>query len=161
MSAWPEPLIQPDVKKDCLIYSTAYLCHCLGYPEITVEQIRQYRAETGWIESSFPGERLPIKSDHWWHYKLPDDYRLFWLGKEQRGWVEQHLAQGQLAIVCIHRIPEMGHIVVLLESDETGVLLADPVSGHVRENWDWFLGIGPGTHGCHRIEGWYSREANP
>lgn len=155
---WPGPLLQPDKKKDCMLYSVAYLCRCLGHTDVTPEQVKQYREETGWTETSFPGQRLSIQSDHYWHYKQPSDYQRFWMGKKQRGWVEQHLADGQIALVCVHRVPEMGHIVVLLEADETSVMLADPIYGHVRETWDWVLGVGPGTHGCHRIDGWYSKE---
>jgi hypothetical protein len=35
------------------------------------------------------------------------------------------------------------------------VLLMDPLSGFVSEPWEWFLGIGPGKHGCHYVESWY------
>lgn len=159
ITRWPAPLLQTDKKKDCLLYSTAYLCHCLGFPEVTVEQIRQYRAETGWYEASFPSERLSVRAEHWWHYKLDRVaiYQRFWMGAAQRGWVEQHLVAQQIALASIHRVPEMGHIVVLLEAGETSVLLADPIHGHVRETWEWFLSTGPGGDLCHRIEGWYSR----
>jgi hypothetical protein len=119
---WPAPLLQPDKKKDCLLYSTAYLCHCLGYPDVTVEQVRQYRTETGWYEASFPSEHLSVQAEHWWHYTLQkSEYQRFWLGGEQRGWVEQHLAEKQIALASVHRVPEMGHIVVLLEADEESV----------------------------------------
>lgn len=152
---WPDPLLQPDNKKDCMLYSTAYLCHCLNHSEVTVEQLRQYRKESGLRESSFPSERLSIQSDHWWNHESAVEYQRFWLGKKQREWVEQHLAERQIALVHVHRVPEMTHIVVLLESDETGVLIADPIYGHIHETWGWFLSDGASKHGCHRVEGWY------
>lgn len=154
---YPTPLLQPDPHEGCMIYSVAYLCHCLGYISVTPEQIKQYRIETRYTEPSFPKMRLAIRSDFYWEHRQTD-YQRFWLGKEQRKWVEEHLADRWIALACIHRIPEMGHIVVLLEANETDVLLADPITGLVWETWDWFLGAGPtATHGSHCIHGWYSK----
>ena len=158
--SWPQPLLQPDKQRDCLLYSVAYLCHCCGFMDVTPEQVRQYRTETGWMERSFPEKRLSVQAEYYWHYKQPADYQRFWLGLSQRVWVEQHFIDGQIALVCVHRVSEMGHIVVLLEADSSGVLLADPIAGHVRETWEWLLGIGPGMYGCHRVEGWYKYPAS-
>lgn len=151
---WPEPLLQPDKKKDCMIYSTAYLCRCLGYADVTPEQVRAYREETRFKEVHFP-ETLGIAMDCYWRYEDEQRWKQFWLGVEQKAWVQQRLAQGYLALAAVHRVPEMGHIVVLLDADETGVLLADPALGHVCETWEWFLGTGARKPGCHRIDGWY------
>lgn len=157
MSVWPDPLIQPDKKKDCSFHSVAYLCRCFGFLQVTADDVKAFRQRTGFKEVHYP-EDLGIAMDCYWRHEDEQQWRRFWLGIEQRAWVQEHLVQGQIALVSVHRVPEMGHSVVLLEADEAGVLLADPAAGHVRETWDWFLGVGPGTHGCHCIDGWYSKE---
>lgn len=155
MKKWPAPLLQPDKKKDCLLYSVAYLCHCFGFTSVTVELVKAFRQQMRLKEVHYP-EELGLEMECYWRYEDEQQWKRFWLGMEQKVWVQEHLAQEHLALVSIHRVPEMGHSVVLLEADETGVLIADPATGHVHETWEWFLGMGPGTHGCHRIEGWYT-----
>jgi len=79
----------------------------------------------------------------------------FWMGPDAEGWVRDWLAGGWIGHASVYRIPAMGHAVAVLEARDEGVLLMDPIYGHVVEPWDWFLGIGPGKHGCHHIGAWY------
>lgn len=150
---WPVSLIQPDRKVDCSYYSVAYLRHCFGQAEVTVEGVKAYRQKMRYQEIGYP-EEVGITIDGYWHHK-GKEFERFWLGAEQKAWVQEHLAQGDLAIVMGERVADMGHVVVLLEANETGVLLADPADGQVRETWEWFSGSGAGTHGCHRVQAWY------
>src|SRR5262249_28958902 len=110
-------------------------------------------------EWMYPALVLGHPVERFWDWMDKDEAeRLrFWLGADTRAWVEQRLARGQVAVVQVHRIATMAHALVLLERQgDAGVLLMDPLYGHVVESWDWFLSIGPGNHGCHHVEGWYS-----
>lgn len=161
MKHWPAPLLQPDRHKDCLLYSVAYLCHCFGYPEVTPEQVRAFRAEQGLQESTYPATMCRISSDHHWlHTREKQAFQRFWLGPHQRSWVERSLASGRVGLISVERTPGRAHSLVLLENQgETGVLVMDPLYGHRIDTWEWFLSVGPGHHGCHRIDGWYSTSA--
>lgn len=162
---WPAPYLQPERHTGCIEHSTAYLCRCLGYADVTADQIGAWR-DNGhtdgkhYWEGMYPSLVLGhAKPQRFWQFYDSDEaeQRRFWLGPGTRPWVEQHLAAGHLALVQLHRIPTMAHAVVLLEArGDEGVFLMDPIYGHVVESWDWFLGIGPGNHGCHHVEGWYS-----
>ena len=163
---WPTAYLQPDPKQDCNFYSTAYICRCLGYPDVVADDVRAFR-ETPDIEGRYTHEahypeRLDgIEMQPYWRDHRPDGgfNDRWWLGPTQQSWVEQMLADGWIARADVLRVTFMGHAVVVLESrGDTGVLLMDPVHGMVVEPWEWFLAGGPG-HECHRIEAWYRRKA--
>ena len=71
------------------------------------------------------------------------------MGPGGEAWVRGWLADGWIGYATVFRVPDMGHAVAVLGAGDDGVLLMDPLSGHVTEPWDWFLGIGPGRYGCH------------
>lgn len=79
----------------------------------------------------------------------------YYMGPRGEAWVRQWLADGWIGYACVFRVPDMAHAVAVLGGSEDGVLLMDPLSGHVTEPWGWFLGIGPGRYGCHYVESWY------
>lgn len=167
VNEWPAPYLQPDRHTGCMEHSVAYLCRCLGYSDVTAEAVRSWR-ENGHSDGKkygewvYPKYVLGVSMSRFWDYEKsdPDECKRFWLGPDTRPWVEQRLATGALAIVHLHRIPTMTHAVVLLEArGDAGVYLMDPIFGHVVESWDWFLGIGPGNHGCHHVEGWFTLPA--
>jgi hypothetical protein len=170
--AFPEPYLQPDRNKDCGYYAQAYLCRCLGHPEVTAGQVMSWREETRTHEARYAANVLGADIRHLWHYQEDEAVRrLFWLGPGTRDWVLGWLAHGWIAQVALHRIKPMGHGAVLLDADDDhGVILMDPIYGHVLEPWDWFLGPGPKDgradwpgsapdgrefYGCTYIEGWY------
>lgn len=155
---WPAPLLQPNRQKDCGFYAVAYLCQCLGYPEVTPEQVRDFREQEHKWEGMFPKVRCNLSIERFWDYidKDEEERKRYWLGPDTRQWVEQHLASDQIALVVVERVTGMAHMVVLLESrGDEGVYLMDPLYGHCVESWEWFLSIGAGKHGAHHIDGWY------
>jgi hypothetical protein len=161
MKDWPPPYHQPDPLRECSFYAIAYLCRCLGFPETPAQQAMDWRAETGQHESQYPRQVGGLEMVSWWQYAhaeatpaLEAERLRFWLGPNGRSWVEQFLRAGYLGLGNIHRIPELHHCVAVLECNDAGVLLMDPVAGFVTEPWEWFLGPGAG-HRCHRIEAWY------
>lgn len=155
---WPAPLLQPDPAKDCLLYSLAYICHCAGYPQVSVEDIRRFRAEAAMWAGMFPTKRCGLHMERIWEYLPDESERLrFWMGPGERAWVEEHLCTGKIGLVCVERAVGHAHQLVVLESlGDAGVLVMDPLYGHREEPWDWFLSVGPGHTGCHHIDGWYS-----
>lgn len=163
--AFPEPYLQPDRQQDCGYYAAAYMARCLGHPDVTADQVKAWRAETRYHETQYARRVLGAEMRTFWDEDHvvstvtsgEERRRWFWLGPGLQGWVTGWLFTGWIAQVMLHRIPEMGHAAVLLDASEDGVLLMDPIYGHVIEPWDWFLGIGPGTCGCHFIEGWYRK----
>lgn len=142
-----------------MLYSIAYLCHCFGHTDVTPEQVRDFRAMEHKWEGIFPSLRCGLALERYWDYVDKDDgeRRRYWLGPGMRQWVEKHLASGQISVVIVERIPTMAHALVLLESrQDEGAFVMDPLYGHRVESWEWFLSVGPGHHGCHHINGWYS-----
>lgn len=159
MKTWPAPLLQPNRSEGCFIHSIAYLCHCFGATSITPEQVQEWRSETHIWEGMFPRRQCGLALERDWDYveKDEDERRRYWLGPGTRLWVEEHLDCGQLSVVIVERVVGLAHALVLLESQgEKGVLVMDPLYGHRVDTWEWFLSIGPGAHGCHHIDGWYS-----
>lgn len=163
VAAWPAPYLQPDPREDCGFYAAAYLARCLGRQDVTADQVKAWRADTRCHETQYARRVIGAEMRTFWDEEKvvslvtsPEERRRwFWLGPGLRGWVTGWLFTGWIAQVMLHRIPEMGHAAVVLGCSDEGVLLMDPIYGHVTESWDWFLGIGAGTHGCHFIEGWY------
>ena len=154
--AFPEPYLQPDRHEDCGYYAAAYVARCLGHPDVTAEQVKAWRAETHCHETMYALRVLGAEMRRFWDvYGDEPARKIFWMGPGAENWVRGWLTDGWIAQACLHRIPEMGHAVAVLDAAEEGVLLMDPIYGHVIEPWEWFLGIGPGTNGCHFIEGWY------
>jgi hypothetical protein len=144
---------------DCGYYAVAYICRVLGHPEVTGDQVKQWRAETGFHEDSYP-ERALGHEVHRWREDRDDEEkrRRWWLGPGTEPWVRSWLEDGWIAHVFVHRRQDYGHAVALLDATDDAVHLMDPwpaFGGHITEPWEWFLGIGPGTHGCHHIVGWY------
>lgn len=169
-AARPAPYLQPDHKQDCGFYAAAYIARCLGHPEVTAERIKAWRAETRKHEAYYAREALGAEYRTFWDvYGDEPERKIFWMGPDAEAWVRDWLADGWIAAVNLHRIAEMGHAAAVLGARDDGVLLMDPIYGHVTEPWGWFLGPGvrngpgwPGSapdgrafHGCHFIEGWY------
>lgn len=156
---WPRPLLQPDPHEGCFAYSIAYLCHCFGQTAITAETVQSFRATEHKWEGMFPVLTCGLALDRAWLYRGIDEAerRRFWLGPGTRPWVEEHLAAGQIGVAIVERRAGHAHALVVLESrGEDGVLVMDPLYGHQVDSWEWFLSIGPGQHGCHHLDGWYS-----
>lgn len=164
-AVWPGPYLQPDRKKDCGFYAAAYLARCLGRPDVTAEQVKAWRAETRRHEDHYAEAVLGAEMRDFWDACTDETASMagnltdgkFWMGPGAEPWVRSWLADGWIAHVEVHRIAELGHAVVLLDADEDGVLLMDPLSGHITEPWDWFLGVGPGIRGAHHVAGWYRK----
>ena len=108
-----------------------------------------------------------------WHrfWDVYDDAparKVFWLGPGAQGWVRDWLARRvDSAGHAVHRIPAWATRSSCSSASDDGVLLMDPIYGHVTEPWDWFLGPGaqrddePFTPNrcCHFIEAWYKPAA--
>jgi hypothetical protein len=175
LTAWPEPYLQPDRHKDCGYYAAAYVARCLGYPDVTAEQGKEWRAETRVHEVMYAANVHGAEMlTHWTEYRDSPERKVFWQGPRAKDWTRRWLDGGWISQVCLHRIPDMGHAVVVLGYSADGVLLMDPIYGHVTEPWGWFLGPGPKAecpdwpgkapdgrpfYGCHFIEGWYRMPA--
>lgn len=163
--AFPEPCLQPDRSMDCGFYAAAYAARCLGHPEVTAEQVKAWRAETRCHEDRYAARALGAEIRTFWdectdpRESVADALRRgkFWMGPGTGEWVRCWLADGWIAHVEVRRIAAFGHAVVLLDAADDGVLLMDPIYGHIIEPWDWFLGSGPGTPGAHYVAGWYRR----
>ena len=160
--AWPPALLQPDPHTGCLEYSVAYLCRSLGALSATPENAQDYRARTNHSEEFFPKEVCGYEIHRWGEDYDEDTHleRRWWLGPEQRPWVESWFARGYRALWYVHRALHIGHFVVGLEDlGDAGVLIMDPLSGLITESWDWMLGPGANKDWqntpSHRIEGWY------
>lgn len=152
---WPEPYLQPDPKRDCSFYANAYVARCLGFADVTAEQIKTWREVNNRDEDWFIRVELGVVPVSYGDFMDDDDERRkFWLGPDNRTFVEHWLGT-HVAKASVHRIQEMSHAVVALEARTEGVLIMDPIFGFRVEPWDWFLGIGAGTHGCHRLDAIY------
>lgn len=155
----PEPYYQPAGTRDCSFYAVAYLARCLGHPDVTADQVKDWRAATGRHEDEFISRELGHERRRWGDDR--DDEaarRRWWLGPGSADWVRGWLDAGWLGLSVVHRIASMGHAVAVLDATDAGPLLMDPwpgLGGHLVEPWDWFLGSGAGNHGCHRIDAWY------
>jgi len=104
----------------------------------------------------YPEEYGAQVKRHWHTYTDQEEWKRYWLGPTTQTWVEQHLAQGYIALVIVERVPNKAHALVALESHgNEGVYVMDPLYGHRVDSWEWFLSVGPGHHGCHHIDGWY------
>ena len=172
-TGFPEPYLQPNRNEDCGFYTAAYVARCLGHPDVTAQQVKDWRAETRKHEAHYVHDVLGAQMrTHWTEFGHVADEagrKVFWLGPGTEEWVRSWLADGWLAALNVHRIPEMGHAVALLDAADEGVLLHDPIYGHVIEPWGWFLGPGPkhdgswpgsapdgrAFYGCTYVEGWY------
>lgn len=184
--AWPEPYLQPDPTQDCGYYAAAYLARCLGHPDVTAGQVKTWREQTRIHEAMYAANVLGAKMRRFWdYYNDRGSHQIFWLGQGKypapercaaSTWVRMWLADGWIAQAMVHRVQPMGHAVVLLGASDDGVLLMDPIYGHVTEPWSWFLGPGPKAdaedwpgraadgrefHGCTFIEGWYRTAVSP
>jgi hypothetical protein len=168
--AFPEPYLQPNPKEDCGYYTAAYIARCLGNPDVTAAQVKAWRAETRRHEAYYARHVLGAEFRTFWDvYKDEPERKIFWLGPQARDWVRDWLNDGWIAAVNLHRVPEMGHAAAVLDCADEGVLLHDPIYGHVLEAWDWFLGPGARLEGeprdpqrrCHFVEGWYRAPRRP
>lgn len=154
---WPLPYLQPDRTKDCGFYSVAYIGHCFGL-DVTAQQVMEWRAETNRHEDHYLQEVHGIPMQKPAHDRLAGRlYHHWWMGPDQREWVASLL---DVAVCLVHllRIPTMHHSVVALEAHDDGVLLMDPIYGHVVEPWDWFLGPGAGNQNAHALWSAHPRE---
>lgn len=171
--AFPEAYLQPDPRKDCGFYAAAYIARCAGFPGATAADVM------AWCESARFGDVHYAARAHGAEMCSfadaereggEDGRRPFWLGPGGRPWLEERLCGGWIAMVQVNRIREMSHAVVALECSGAGVLLMDPVYGHMTEPWEWLLGPGgkagrsewPGRapdgrqfFGAHFVEGLY------
>ena len=170
---WPEPYLQPNPREDCGYYATAYIARCLGHPDVTAEQVKAWRGETRKHEAMYPRDELGARMlRHWDVHGDSPERKVFWMGPHAEQWVRGWLEGGWIASVMLHRISGMGHGAAVLGCSDEGVLLMDPLYGHIIEPWGWFLGPGPKAecdvwpaaapdgrafYGCHYIEGWYRK----
>lgn len=155
-TAWPEPYFQPDRMRDCGFYAAAYIVRCLGDETATAGTVKEWRELTHYHEIAYPRDVTGAETRTFTDRDVPDGARARWyMGPGGREWVEGWLADGWIAYANVFRVPHTAHAVAVLDADADGVLLMDPLSGHLTEPWDWFLGIGPGKYGCHYIEAWY------
>lgn len=168
---WPVPYLQPDRMKDCGYYAQAYLARCLGHPDITADQVRAWREETRIHETRYSPNVLGAAYYGWGDCEHGSpEHTAFWLGPGAQEWLTGWLDGGWIAQIHVHRIPTYGHAAVVLGASDDGVLLMDPIYGHITEPWGWLLGPGPKRgnpawpgsapdgrefYGCHFIEGWY------
>jgi hypothetical protein len=173
LNARPEAYLQPDRNKDCSFYSAAYVARCLGFPDVTADDVKAWRSQSRYGEVHYAPQALGADMLNPWQAEREGGKPArdpFWLGPRRRSWVETHLDGGWIAQVMVNRIASMGHAVALLGHSAQGVRLMDPIYGHMTEPWGWFLGPGskaecadwPGAapdgrpfFGCHYIEGWY------
>jgi hypothetical protein len=162
---FPAPYLQPDRMKDCGYYTAAYIARCLGHSNVTAEQIKAWRAETHYHEDRYAEHALGAEIRTFWD-ACPDDTASmaenlrrgkYWMGPGAEEWVLSWLADGWIGHAEVMRISTFGHAVAVLQAVDAGVLLMDPLYGHIIEPWDWFLGLGPGNHGAHHIGAWYRR----
>jgi hypothetical protein len=161
--AFPEPYLQPDRSMDCGFYTAAYIARCLGHSGVTAEQVKAWRAETARHEDHYARVALGAETRTFWDYCTDDTASMavnlrrgkFWMGPGTEDWVRSWLDDGWIAHAEVMRISAFGHAVALLDAAEEGVVLMDPLCGHVIEPWSWFLGPGPGMKGAHFIAGWY------
>ena len=168
-SDWPVPYLQPDRSMDCGFHAAAYIARCLGHPEVTAGRVKAWRAETCRHEDRYAADALGAQARTFWDERaipgepMADTLRRgkFWMGPGASEWVRSWLADGWIAHVEVRRIAAFGHAVVLLDASDDGVLVMDPLCGHVTEPWDWFLGSGPGTPGAHYVAGWYRKATVP
>lgn len=153
---WPEPYLQPDRTKDCGFYATAYIVRCLGNPDVTADEIKAWRELTRYHETAYPRDVTGAQTRTFASLDVTATERAeYYMGPGREGWVRRWLEGGWIGYATVFRIPGMAHAVAVLGGGDDGVLLMDPLSGHVTEPWEWFLGIGPGRYGCHYIESWY------
>ena len=156
LRTWPEPYLQPDRNQDCGFYAAAYIARCLGDPDVTAGEVKAWRELTRYHETAYPRDVTGAQARSFTGLDLTQSGRAaYYMGPGGEDWVRRWLADGWIGYGCVYRIPGMAHAVAVLGADDDGVLLMDPLSGHVTEPWEWFLGIGPGKYGCHYIEAWY------
>lgn len=153
--SWPPALLQPDPSTGCIDYAVAYLCHCLGHPEVTPADVCAFN-DSHICRYDYPKHRFGAEMETYWKVvKDEQKRRWWWLGKEGRPWVEDWLQRGYLGAVTVERVQGRAHAVIVLDGDDDGVLLMDPLYGHCVEPWDWFLSVGAGNHNAHHLNGWY------
>jgi hypothetical protein len=153
---WPVAYLQPDRNDGCMLYASAYIAHVFRF-EASPENFSEFRTRTSKLEFMYLKDALGLPLQTFWkHLDDETERRRWWLGPGTQSWVQDHVRNDEIALVQVHRIPTIGHAVVLLEADDDSVLLMDPLTGFVRESWDWFLSIGPGPGhvNCHFIEAW-------
>ena len=155
LKEWPAPYLQPDPHRDCHLYATAYVARCLGKPDATAEAVRAL-FDSGKREEVYPERETGAPMRAYWREAGGYKNKVWWLGPHAERWVRFWLRRGWVGLAHIHRIPDMTHCVALLEADDDGVLIMDPIYGFKREPWAFFLGPGAGRHGLvHRIDAWY------
>jgi len=158
---WTDPVLQSDPHEGCILCSVAYICHCFGHTGITPDQVQVFREQTRKLEAMFPQWHCGLQMKrHWDHYDDDkEEWQRYWLGPATREWVARHLREGYIGLVIVERVVGKAHALVVLEScGEEGVLVMDPLYGHRVDTWEWFLAVGPRSHGCHHIDGWYRSE---
>lgn len=155
-AAWPEPYLQPDRNQDCGFYTAAYIARCIGDTECTAGRVKAWRELTRYHETAYPRDVTGARMQTFASLELSTAERAeYYMGPGREAWVRRWLADGWIGYATVFRVPGMAHAVAVLGAGDDGVLLMDPLSGHVTEPWDWFLGIGPGRYGCHYVESWY------
>ena len=156
VATWPGPYLQPDRNQDCGFYTTAYIVRCLGTPDVTAGEVKAWRELTRYHETAYPRDVTGAEMRTFFDDAWDQDYRSeFYMGPGGEAWVRRWLDDGWIGYGCVFRIPSTAHAVAVLSASDEGGLLMDPLSGHVTEPWEWFLGIGPGKYGCHYVEAWY------
>ena len=172
MSDWPDIALQPPGSKDCQFYAMAYLLGLLGVEDWSgqpwsgerVKQARLDSTDSAHPMATFP-ERVCGIEPAWEAFGLPWEERrdlCYSFAPRFRDWVRSWASdrspRGCVGYTIVHRVEWMTHVVIVLEADEEGVLLADPARGIVRDAWEDFESYGgqnwPGGKPTH-VEAWY------
>lgn len=146
---YPTVPLQPLGSTDCELYAGAYVARLFGR-NLSVEELRPIREQQKLLIHSYllneigiPGAKVSWRSDPAWANR--EGYKDF---------IFENVSKGFIGFSVIHLIPEMGHCVVLLEADSSGVTFADSVRGLVKDSWDAHLRHG-NLFSPSRIDAWY------
>ncbi len=154
---WPDIPLQPAGSEDCSFYAASYLGTLLGHYR-SPEEVRRWRDTTNREVALFARDVLGAEPA-WFRRNLSlEGYRIGYAHQPAfRKWCEAYLDHGCVAYATIFLVERMSHAVVLLEADDTGVLVADPVRGIVRDPWPLFEShVGDPERRPSHVEAFYS-----
>ena len=152
---WAEVPLQPTGSGDCELYATAYITRLFGH-SATPEVVRSWAEETRFLKARYPEKVHGVKAS-WgcWTAAAGLDVAISY--SQYPGfaeWVRAYAAHGCVGLAIMHLRADYGHAVVILEADESGVLLADSCRGLVRDPWEFFKCPIPDGFPT-RVEAWY------
>lgn len=163
---WPDIPLQPPGSEDCELYATSYLTTLLGERR-TPEQVRNWPEKGQRSQGFYPMHALGI-APVWMMYWGPAGTQMplgimYSFSPGFRDWCKAYVKHGCVGYAHVFLVERLGHAVVLLEADDEGVLLADPVRGLVRDTWtDFESYVGnpePGGRPSH-VKAWYRLTSN-